>query len=130
MLLTLILGLSGCAVAGNSLPELADSDALVTNSVAEKAKPEGIAQTDAELIKTTVANAKNPSKSLKLAWANPETGTSGTILAIDKFMGKHGQRCRGFKTSVANFMGIALYDGEACQITPEKWVLSWFKSAN
>ena len=65
-----------------------------------------------------------------LAWSNPQTGSTGTIVAIDKFMGKHGQQCRGFKTSVDTFMGIAFYNGEACQISPGEWVLSWFKSSD
>ena len=119
------LMLGGCAVNSNTLPQLANSNDLVTNSVAEQAKPEGVANTDAEVIKTAVSNADVNSNAL--AWRNPETGSSGTIVAIDKFMGKHGQRCRGFKTSVDTFMGISFYNGEACQISPGEWVLSWFK---
>ncbi|MEE9313538.1 MAG: RT0821/Lpp0805 family surface protein [Rhizobiaceae bacterium] len=129
ILLIAALSASGCAVSGNSLPEITSGDQLVTNSVVEKAKPQGIAETDAEVIKNTVATAKISSKIAPLAWDNPQTGSSGTIVAIDKFMGKHGQRCRGFKTSVDSFMGISFYNGEACQITANKWVLSWFKSA-
>ena len=124
----LALGVSGCAITGNSLPEIANADQLVTQSVVKKAKPEGIEETDAELIKSTVV-AAGPAKTVTpLAWQNPQTGSSGAIVAIDNFMGKHGQKCRGFKTSVANFMGIAYYNGETCQISGEKWVLSWFKA--
>ena len=129
ILLIVTLGASGCAVSGNSLPELVDNNALVTSSVASNTKTEGIAETDAEIIKETVAAAKVSHTTTPLAWANPQTGSSGTIVAIDKFMGKHGQRCRGFKTSVDSFMGIAFYNGEACQISAGKWVLSWFKAA-
>ena len=130
LLLTLGISASGCAVTGNSLPEIADGKQLVTNSVVEKAKTEGIEETDAELIKSTVANASHVSASKPLAWSNPKTGASGAIVAIDKFMGKHGQNCRGFKTSVDNFMGIAFYNGEACQISAGEWVLSWFKPSS
>ena len=129
ILLIVTLGASGCAVSGNSLPELVDNNALVTSSVASKTKTEGIAETDAEIIKETVAAAKVSHDNAPLAWANPQTGSSGTIVAIDKFMGKHGHRCRGFKTSVDSFMGIAFYNGEACRISAGKWVLSWFKAA-
>jgi len=129
LLLSLALGASGCAVAGNSLPEIADGKQLVTNSVVKKAKTEGIEETDAELIKQTVSTASTASAAQPLAWTNPKTGSSGAIVAIDKFMGKHGQQCRGFKTSVDNFMGIAFYNGEACQISAGTWVLSWFKAA-
>ena len=122
-----VLGASGCAINGNSLPEITSGEQLVTSSVAKKAKLEGIEATDAELIKTTVAAANG--SATPLAWRNPETGASGAIVAIDNFMGKHGQKCRGFKTTVANFMGIAYYNGETCQIRGEKWVLSWFKAS-
>ena len=124
----LAIGASGCAVSGNSLPEIANSDQLVTKSVVKKTKPEGIEETDAELIKSTVVAAGSAKDVTPLAWQNPQTGSSGAIVAIDNFMGKHGQKCRGFKTSVANFMGIAYYNGETCQISGEKWVLSWFKA--
>ena len=127
LLLTLVASASGCAVTGNSLPDIVDGNQLVTNSVVEKAKTEGIEETDAELIKTTVAGASHVSATKPLAWSNPKTGSTGAIVAIDKFMGKHGQKCRGFKTSVDNFMGIAFYNGEACQISAGEWVLSWFK---
>ncbi|NKB52934.1 MAG: hypothetical protein GKR97_12035 [Rhizobiaceae bacterium] len=120
----------GCAINGNSLPEITNGDQLVTNSVVNKAKPDGIEETDAELIKSTVVAAGTSRNVTPLAWQNPETGSSGAIVAIDNFMGKHGQKCRGFKTSVANFMGIAYYNGETCQISGEKWVLSWFKASH
>ena len=121
-----VLAASGCAINGNSLPRITSGEQLVTSSVADKAKPEGIEATDAELIKSTVAAASD--SSTPLAWQNPETGASGAIVAIDNFMGKHGQQCRGFKTTVANFMGISYYNGETCQVSSEKWVLSWFKA--
>jgi surface antigen len=129
-LLMTAAGASGCAVSGNSLENITHSDQLVTRSVVQKTKPEGIEETDAELIKSTVVAAAVHDGSTPLAWKNPDTGSSGAIVAIDTFMGKHGQKCRGFKTSVANFMGIAFYNGETCQISGEKWVLSWFKAAH
>ncbi|MEP4260994.1 MAG: RT0821/Lpp0805 family surface protein [Rhizobiaceae bacterium] len=128
VLALLALGASGCAVNGNALPEISDADQLVTQSVVKKTKPDGIEETDAELIKSTVVAAEGAKDVTPLAWQNPQTGSSGAIVAIDNFMGKHGQKCRGFKTSVANFMGIAYYNGETCQISGEKWVLSWFKA--
>ncbi len=126
----LVFTASGCAINGNSLPDIANSEQLVTNSVVDKAKPDGIEETDAELIKSTVVAAGTSTNVTPLAWQNPETGSSGAIVAIDNFMGKHGQKCRGFKTSVANFMGIAYYNGETCQVSDEKWVLSWFKASH
>jgi len=123
-----VLFISGCAVSGGDpIAQFASEDQLITGSVVEQAKPEGVAQTDADIIKTTVSNAKSASQNHPLAWSNPETGASGTIVAIDKFMGKHGQHCRGFKTTVSNFAGISYYNGETCKIEEDRWVLSWFK---
>lgn len=121
---------TACAVTGNSLPQVTSGEQLVTNSVVKTTKPEGISDTDAEVIKTAVSEAQLEPVVKPLAWTNPDTGSSGTIVAIDKFMGKHGQKCRGFKTSVASFMGISFYNGEACEISAGEWVLSWFKSAD
>ncbi len=125
--IAITLSVSACTVTGNPVQEVMSTDKAVTNSVAKPTKTQGIAGTDVEVIKNAVAYAPVTKRVLPLAWQNPETGSSGSIMAIDKFMGKHGQTCRGFKTSVASFMGIALYNGEACQISPGEWVLSWFK---
>lgn len=122
-----LAGVQGCAVGGNTLPKLASNNSVITNSVVAQTKPEGVAATDADIIKSVVTTAAVPESINALAWQNPETGSSGTITAIDNFMGKHGQKCRGFKTSVDTFMGISFYNGEACQISPGQWVLSWFK---
>ena len=122
--------LGGCAVSGNALPDIADGNQLITGSVATQVKPKGIEEADAELIKSTVSTANPDPSKMPLAWSNPETGSSGAIVAIDSFMGKHGQKCRGFKTTVANFMGVAFYNGETCQLSAGEWVLSWFKAAS
>ena len=121
---------SGCSIASNALPELSSPDEIVTSSVVTKARPDGLAEADAEILKQTVAAAQVDGSVTQLAWDNPQTGTSGTIMAIDKFMGKHGQACRGFKTSVSSFAGVGLYNGEACQVSSDRWVLSWFKNAD
>ncbi|MEL6504072.1 MAG: RT0821/Lpp0805 family surface protein [Pseudomonadota bacterium] len=130
MALALVAAVSGCAVKGNALADISTSEELVTSSVVAKTKVDGIDDTDAKVITNTVTAASIASEVKPLAWANPETGSSGAIVAIDNFMGKHGQKCRGFKTTVKNFMGIAFYNGEACQISASEWVLSWFKSAD
>ena len=53
-----VLGASGCAINGNSLPKITSGEQLVTSSVAKNSKPEGIEATDAELIKTGGGNNK------------------------------------------------------------------------
>jgi len=120
--------MAACSVSGSKTALLESDASLITGSVSNPAKITGIESTDTEVIKSTVAKAKiSSSENIALAWVNPDTGSSGTITTIDRFLGKHGQKCRGFKTTVSTFMGVAFYNGEACQISPTEWVLSWFR---
>ncbi len=122
------LNISACSITNPNLADLESTSTVVNKSVATPTQAAGVASTDADVIKKTVAEAKITSGiSTALAWRNPATGSSGTIMAIDNFLGKHGQKCRGFKTTVSTFMGIAFYNGEACQISTTEWVLSWFR---
>ncbi|MEM1316857.1 MAG: RT0821/Lpp0805 family surface protein [Pseudomonadota bacterium] len=121
--------LSGCAVGGNSLATISSGEQLVTNAVNEETKTEGVDGTDAKVITDVVATVPTPRQNMALNWSNPETGSTGTVLSIDAFKGKHGQICRGFKTSVNSFMGVALYNGETCKVREDRWLLTWFKPA-
>ncbi len=122
----LTFSISACSIS-SQMSSMVDEDTLVTGSVADPAKPEGVESTDAEVIKDIVAvsNTEKPQTS-ELAWNNPDTGNSGTIVAIDKFVGSHGQKCKKFQTTIDSFVGISLYDGETCEIKRGMWVLSWF----
>ncbi len=118
--------LSGCAV-GRPIDKLAADSSLTTGSTQISADASGLDPTDAEAIKLTVADADmETSQSNLLAWSNPETGSSGTITAIDQFVGNEGQSCKKFRTTVDSFMGIALYEGETCELKKGFWVFSWF----
>lgn len=120
---------SGCAINGNSLPSVTSGEDLVTNAVNEETKPEGVDGTDAKVITQVVTTVPTPRQNMALNWSNPETGSTGTVMSIDTFKGKHGQMCRGFKTSVNSFMGVALYNGETCKVREDRWLLTWFKPA-
>jgi len=122
LIAVLALSVSACTMTSKSL---VSEGTLVTGSVAKPIKPEGIEGTDAEVIKTVVADS-SVAQTSELAWNNPDTGNSGTILAIDKFVGSSGQSCKKFQTTVDSFMGISLYDGETCEVKRGLWVLSWF----
>lgn len=119
----LALSISGCAV-NKTMSVLDDNPDIITGSVSKPAEVEGVDPTDAEEIKNAVVTADNSSH--LLAWNNPETGHSGTITAIDQFVGTSGQTCKKFRTTVDSFMGIALYNGETCELKKGFWVLSWF----
>jgi surface antigen len=106
---------------------LEDERALVTSSISQPMEAEGIDRTDVEVIKSLVAEAESRQTAApELAWSNPDTGNRGTIKAIDKFVGSHGQKCKKFQTTVDNFKGISLYNGETCEMKKDSWVLSWF----
>ena len=122
--------MTGCSLSSGlnttSEPE------IITSSVTTPLEPEGVDATDAEIIKSAVTGSPETpqiSDSHLLAWSNPETGNSGTITAIDDFVGKHGQSCKKFTTTVDSFMGISLYNGETCELKKGFWVLSWFLRA-
>ncbi|MEM7462972.1 MAG: RT0821/Lpp0805 family surface protein [Pseudomonadota bacterium] len=124
-ILAMIAGLSACTV--KNTVALDTEPEIITSSVAEPIKAEGIDATDTDIIKTVVAGAdKLDAPSNVLAWSNPETGNHGTITAIDKFVGSHGQKCKKFQTTVDSFMGISIYNGETCEMRKGFWVLSWF----
>ena len=117
--------LSACSLT-STLGTASTDKQLVTNSITKPVEQNGVASTDAELIKTVVADASSNQSSDILAWQNPDTGNKGTITAIDKFVGSHGQKCKKFQTTVDTFMGISLYNGETCELKKGFWVLSWF----
>jgi len=116
------ISLSACSL-NSSMASLESEPTVITSSVTKPVKAEGIDSTDAEMIKNAVAESDNGNM---LAWSNPDTGNRGTIMAIDKFVGGHGQKCKKFQTTVDSFMGISLYNGETCELKKGFWVLSWF----
>ncbi len=117
--------ISACSLSRTAALE--SEPALITSSITKPVAAEGIDSTDAEVIKSLVAQAEQaPAGNNELAWSNPDTGNRGTIMAIDKFVGSHGQKCKKFQTTVDNFMGISLYNGETCELRAGFWVLSWF----
>jgi len=118
------LGLGACSL--NSRTAAVEPE-LITASIAQPARAEGIDSTDTEMIKEVVARSEIAGQaSHELAWSNPDTGNRGTITAIDKFVGNHGEQCKKFQTTVDSFMGISIYNGETCEMRAGSWVLSRF----
>jgi surface antigen len=115
------VALSACSVS-STVGTAPTEDQIITSSITKPVQPEGIETADAEIIKSVVAGSET---SNVLAWQNPDTGNKGTITAIDKFTGSHGQKCKKFQTTVDTFMGISLYNGETCELKKGFWVLSW-----
>jgi surface antigen len=123
--LLLASGLGGCSISRT--PAL--KTPLEAARMEQPTKADGIDSTDTQLITSVVAEAETPGEppSLRLAWSNPGTGNHGTIMAIERFVGNHGQDCKKFKTTVDNFNGISVYNGETCDVGKGSWVLSGFR---
>jgi hypothetical protein len=126
VLLLAASALGACTISKHAAG-LEPTSELVTASISKSVKAEGVDSTDTEVIKNLVAGVdQGKNDSAHLAWSNPETGSRGTITAIDHFVGSHGQKCKKFETTLDSFMGISLYDGETCELREGFWVLSWF----
>ena len=104
---------------------LEPAEKLVTGSVTQANEANGIDPRTAEIIKTRVSTAT--AFTAPLEWKNEETGASGAITGIESYRGRHGQACRSFRTSIANFLGVSLFDGETCAVSKRSWILSWLK---
>ena len=126
-----ILVVSASLVAGctGSDPgaSLKATDDLVTGSVIAANREHGVDPGDAEIIKSHVTASPVSSFTAPLKWKNGETGASGAILAIETYRGRHGQPCRSFRTSIASFGGVSLFEGETCETPRRSWILSWLR---
>ena len=117
---------AGCTTAERTAA-LKPADELVTGSVAAASAKQQVDPADAEIIKERVASSPLTAFAAPLEWRNEETGASGAITAVESFKGRHGQPCRSFRTSIANFLGVSLFEGETCEVRERSWILSWLK---
>ncbi len=92
---------------------------------ARAAKPvspvERVDPSDWETIRRAVAAASDAA-SHTLAWANPDTGSNGTISLLPAIT-KAGSLCRAFATTISDPSGVHRYGGEACLRTDGRWQL-------
>ncbi|MEF2553094.1 RT0821/Lpp0805 family surface protein [Aurantimonas sp. A2-1-M11] len=127
------LALGGCVIAGPDSPNMID-DTLITGSIAP-ASPPAPADTsaipdlerlsDRRTVRSAVSAADIEAAAGSYPWANPQTGTSGVISALQEV--REGSRiCRTFQTSRQRFDGVSLYDGEACTTGAGEWALVRF----
>ena len=123
----------GCAILGGC--SASSNDALTVGSTEVKSPTVTAFQqplstetlSDQIAIIKAVVAAGLSSNGFRTAWANEETGNSGTITAIEEAV-KEGRRCYRFLTTLESFTGISLYDAETCEMTAGQWVMSFFKS--
>ncbi len=60
-----------------------------------------------------------------IPWANPETGSQGTITTVAETKNETGL-CRRFQTSREAFDGVSIYKGETCLEKDGAWMLKSF----
>lgn len=97
-------------------------DAFVTHAIPAHLERDGIDRGDVEALKAGVAEA--PEGRTDVAWSNAASGASGSISRVSTFEGENGRPCRRFSTTIQNFMGISIFEGETCRVRGTTWVLS------
>lgn len=79
---------------------------------------------DGRIISDMVSKtAFSTDKSTSLNWLNPETGSLGVISTVEENGNSH---CRIFRTSREAYDGVALYNGEICEVSPGVWEVQNF----
>jgi len=122
------LVLAGCGMGGFSLEKVDVDRSLVTSSV--QADTVGAAGFDVDqiTIRNAVSSADVEETAGKaIAWANPDTGSRGTITEVSEAKGK-GRLCRRFTGSRESFDGVAMFRGETCMVGQGLWRIESFKA--
>lgn len=123
-----ILSLAGCAMGGFSLEKAVPDSSTITGSVkpVHKTEIDTGKLSDQSAIKSIVSAldftqwGKNP-----VPWANPDTGSQGTITTIAETKSED-VLCRQFETSREAFDGVSIYRGETCMQRGGNWTLTSF----
>jgi len=126
--------LAGCGAIGmpigGDLVASARPDPAITGSIAPA--PLQLAATasvtdpgDWEAIRLVVASEFGTAKpDIALGWANPLTGSSGTVTALaDLATEGDAARCRPLTAIINDLHGVRRYSGEACLARSGGWVL-------
>ena len=101
---------AGCSVTG--------IDQATTGGIVASAIADGVDPSDWEAVRRTIAEIG--AEALDRVWANPRTGSSGTVTAMA--MEPRGEGiCRAFATTVSDVRGVRSYRGEACRAGSAEW---------
>ena len=111
--------LAGCTARGVEAPP---PDPFVTHSIPAHLTRDGLDRGDVAALKAGVARA--PEGRTDVTWTNENSGARGSIDRVASFRSSDGRPCRRFSTTIQNFMGVAIFEGETCRIRGTTWVLS------
>lgn len=124
--------LSGCAMSGFDIDKAMPDKTSITGSVT---KPQPVVS--AEVNSSSKLSDQNTIRNIVSAlnftqwgktpvpWANPDTGSQGTITTLAETKDADGL-CRKFETSREAFDGAAIYRGQACMEQNGNWALTAF----
>lgn len=123
-----ILSLAGCAMGGVSVEKAVPDSSTITGSVQQSQPDETDTGklSDQSAIKNVVSALNFTQWGKKpVPWANPDTGSQGTITTIAE-NNKNNQLCREFETSREAFDGVSIYRGETCMQRGGQWTVTSF----
>nr|WP_249126697.1 RT0821/Lpp0805 family surface protein [Brucella oryzae] len=122
------LSLAGCAMGGVSIEKAVPDSSTITGSVKQPQPVETDTGklSDQSAIKNVVSALNFTEWGKKpVPWANPDTGSQGTITTIAE-NNKNNQLCREFETSREAFDGVSIYRGETCMQRGGQWTVTSF----
>lgn len=125
------LVLSACA-GGPDLDRLAADSSITTGAIAKSEKPALPAEleSDQAAMRNSVSAADlSRMESAGIPWANPATGSRGTIIGISEYK-EQGMLCRGFSSTRESYDGVALYRGNICLGPAGSWAMLDFDAAD
>ncbi|NKE75716.1 RT0821/Lpp0805 family surface protein [Ochrobactrum sp. MC-1LL] len=122
-----IFSLAGCAMGGVSIEKAVPDSSMVTGSVkSQQVETDTGKLSDQSAIKNVVSALDFTQWGKKpVPWANPDTGSQGTITTIAE-NNKNNQLCREFETSREAFDGVSIYRGETCMERGGQWTVTSF----
>ncbi len=121
-----MFSLAGCAMGGVSIDKAVPDSTTITGSVKQPAETDSGKLSDQSAVKNVVSALNFTQWGKKpVPWANPETGSQGTITTIAE-SNKNDQLCREFETSREAFDGVSIYRGETCMQRGGQWTVTAF----
>lgn len=119
--------LAGCGAGGFGLSKADVDPNILTSSTGGAVAVDPERASDEATIRNAVSAADiETTGGAPLPWANPQTGSRGTISSLveDK---SNSSLCRSFTTSRESFAGVSLYQGTICMVPSGAWKVQDFQ---
>ncbi len=105
------------------LDDLASAGGFLGGSSTVADGEDTIEPSDWKMVRDVVAASPAQEGADAVDWANPATGTTGTIQPLSYVQPRDGQPCRTFEATMTKFDGVRKYRGEACRLANGQWAL-------